>query len=73
MASEASIKRYTIEELQALRAQGASQTDWHRLDTMTEAELEAAIATDPDWKDIPEDWYRNAILRAYMAAVTRNK
>jgi uncharacterized protein (DUF4415 family) len=62
MASEGNIKRYTIEEIQARRANGESLTDWHRVDTMTEAELEAAIASDPDWKDIPADWYKDAVL-----------
>ena len=28
---------------------------------MTEEELEAATASDHDWKDIPEDWYLNAV------------
>jgi len=27
---------------------------------MTEAELEASIAEDPDWKDVPRDWYKDA-------------
>ncbi len=62
MASEGNIKRYTIEEIQARRANGESLTDWRRLDTMTEAALEAAIASDPDWKDIPADWYTDAVL-----------
>jgi uncharacterized protein (DUF4415 family) len=62
MANEPKIKRYTAAEIQAMRDHGEDRTDWHRLDTMTEAELEAAIASDPDWKDIPEDWYKEAVL-----------
>jgi uncharacterized protein (DUF4415 family) len=27
---------------------------------MTEEELEAAIASDPDWADIPRAWYKHA-------------
>ena len=61
MANETSIKRYTLEEIRAKRDRGEDRTDWNRLDRMTEAELEASIATDPDWKDIPEDWYKDAI------------
>ncbi len=61
MAKESNIRRYTLEEIRALRAQGASRTDWNRLHRMTEAELESSIASDPDWKDIPEDWLNNAI------------
>jgi len=26
----------------------------------TEEELERDIASDPDWKDVPRDWYKNA-------------
>ncbi len=48
-------------EAQPRRANGESLTDCHHPDTMTEAELEAAIASDPDWKDIPADWYKDAI------------
>jgi uncharacterized protein (DUF4415 family) len=39
-----------------------SQTDWERVDTMTEEALEEAIANDEDWKDIPQDWYHQAEL-----------
>ena len=61
MANEEDIRRYSIEEIRAMRAGGESRTDWQRIRTMTEEELEAAIASDPDWKDIPEDWYLNAV------------
>jgi uncharacterized protein (DUF4415 family) len=54
------IVSYTAEELRAMIARGEDQTDWARVDAMTEAELEAAIASDPDWADIPRDWYRHA-------------
>ena len=40
--------KLTPELLQRLRA------------VSTKAELEAAIASDPDWADIPQDWYRHA-------------
>jgi uncharacterized protein (DUF4415 family) len=43
-----------------MRARGESRTDWARVDAMTEEELEAAIASDPDWADIPHDWYEHA-------------
>jgi uncharacterized protein (DUF4415 family) len=54
------IVSYTIKELEEMRARGESRTDWARVDAMTEAELEAAIASDPDWADIPRDWYKQA-------------
>jgi uncharacterized protein (DUF4415 family) len=59
--SESNIKRYSAEELRAMAARGETDTDWARVDAMTEDELEAAIAADPDWRDVPRDWYKNAI------------
>ena len=43
-----SIARYTAETLARMRKHGKTRTDWRFLDTMTEAELETAIAADPD-------------------------
>ena len=60
MKKEASIVSYTVAELEAMRARGESRTDWARVDAMTEEELEAAIASDHDWADIPRDWYEHA-------------
>jgi uncharacterized protein (DUF4415 family) len=39
---------------------GADETDWVRVLAMTEDELEAAIAADPDWAELPRDWYKDA-------------
>ena len=39
--------RYTVEEIDAMLARG-SRTDWARVKGMTEEELEASIAADPD-------------------------
>jgi uncharacterized protein (DUF4415 family) len=37
-----------------------SQTDWARLDALTDEEIEASIAGDPDWSD---DWnWTEAVL-----------
>lgn len=38
----------------------SDRTDFARIDAMTEVELEASIQDDPDWKDVPPDWYRGA-------------
>jgi uncharacterized protein (DUF4415 family) len=57
---DGNIVSYTVEELEQMRARGESGTDWARLDAMTEEELEAAIASDPDWAEIPRDWYKHA-------------
>jgi uncharacterized protein (DUF4415 family) len=45
------IVRYTLEEIKKL---GPGLTDWERVNNMTEEELEAAIAADPD-SDFPQD------------------
>lgn len=38
-------------------------TDWARVDALTDAEIEAAIADDPDAAPIlDEEWFRNAEL-----------
>jgi uncharacterized protein (DUF4415 family) len=50
----------TAEELRAMIERGEDRTDWARVDAMTEEELEAAIASDPDWADVPRDWYKHA-------------
>jgi uncharacterized protein (DUF4415 family) len=52
------IVRYTKNELEAKRKQGESRSDWKRVSSTTEKELEKAIASDPDWKDIPRDWFK---------------
>ena len=56
------IRRYTADELRAMRARGESQTDWAAVHAKTEEELERDIANDPDWAGIPEDWYKDAVL-----------
>ena len=58
--STENIRRYTADELREMVRRGESRTDWARIDAMTEAELEQAIASDPDWADIPENWYEQA-------------
>jgi hypothetical protein len=54
------IVSYSANELEGMIERGDDQTDWARVDAMTEAELEAAIASDPDWAEIPPDWYKHA-------------
>jgi len=59
--SESGIVRFTAAELRAKLARGESCTDWARVDAMTEGELEASIAADPDWVDVSRDWVSHAI------------
>src|SRR6266852_4176033 len=48
--------RYTAAQVEALRRRGVGGTDWAKVDALTEEELEASIAADPD--DVHEelDW-----------------
>ena len=61
MKKDGDIVSYTVKELRAMIARGEDRTDWARVDSMTEAELEAAIASDPDWADNPRDWHKHAV------------
>jgi hypothetical protein len=36
MTSEENIKRYTVEEIDAMRARGESRTDWAKVDAKTQ-------------------------------------
>ena len=62
MTNDEDIRRYTADELHAMRARGESQSDWAAVHAKTEEELERDIANDPDWAGIPEDWYKDAVL-----------
>ena len=59
--SASDIRRFSAAELKARRARGEDESDLPRVRAMTEDELEAAIDSDPDWKDVPEDWFEEAI------------
>jgi len=59
MKSRTTTKKFSVPDLLA-QAASKSRTDLPRLRQMTEAELEEKIASDPDWKDVPADWYRKA-------------
>ena len=48
--------QYTAEQLDAMRRRGESRTDWAKVDAMTEVELEARIAADPDDVQETPDW-----------------
>ena len=50
--------RHSTKRIAALRRRGAARTDWKKVDAMSEADLEASIAADPDdVRDAP-DWTR---------------
>jgi uncharacterized protein (DUF4415 family) len=56
MTNEENIKSYTVEEIRAMRARGESRTNWAEIEAMTEEEIEAAIASDPEEAGIEWDW-----------------
>ncbi|WP_428559485.1 MAG: BrnA antitoxin family protein [Solidesulfovibrio sp. DCME] len=50
------IVRYTEEELREME----SQTDWKRVDAMTDEELTANALSDPDNPPLPDDFFEKA-------------
>jgi uncharacterized protein (DUF4415 family) len=56
MANEETITRITLDEAIKRGASGHSQTNWAKVDAMTEEDIEAVIASDPDEADIQWDW-----------------
>lgn len=56
MERKGRIVRYTDEELRAMQARGESKSDWKAAAAMTQEEIEAAIASDPDEADMVIDW-----------------
>jgi len=53
-------KNITVVSRDAPRRKG--KTDWARLDAMTDAEIEASIANDPDWQEFKDVDWSKAIL-----------
>jgi uncharacterized protein (DUF4415 family) len=40
-----------------------SETDWARLDTLTDEDIEASIADDPDWQGLKDiDWSKAVLV-----------
>ncbi len=60
MRKETHIKSYTAAELKARR--GGSGTDLKKVDAMTNAQLEGAIAEDEDERDLKPDWTRAKLV-----------
>ncbi len=62
MTKENNIRRFTAAELRERVARGEDRTDWERVRAKTEADIARDIADDPDWRDVPHDWYLTAEL-----------
>lgn len=66
------IVRYTADELLEKIASGElkSQSDWARVDAMTEEDLERAIAEDPDADIVDPDWANAVAVPAYKTPIS---
>ena len=69
MAKNEHIVSYTTEELRAMQARGESKSDWARAAAMTDAELEASIAADPDEARLVADWSKASVEMPQPKAV----
>jgi uncharacterized protein (DUF4415 family) len=57
MSKKNNIVRVCAEDLRA------GVTDWAAVDALTDEEIEAAIASDPDAApELDDEWFRNAVL-----------
>lgn len=56
MRKKGRIVSYSAEELTARREDGATHSDWARAAAMTDDEIEADIASDPDEVGMAIDW-----------------
>jgi uncharacterized protein (DUF4415 family) len=69
MSKKENIVRYTLEELKAMQAAGDTLSNWERAAAMTEEELEAAIASDPDEAGMIVDWSKGTMVLPEPKAV----
>lgn len=56
---------YTTKQLAAM--QHDSQTDYDRIDKLTDADIEAASMEDPDLQETLGNWYESAVMVAPQA------
>lgn len=55
--SKQHIAKFSADEIRKKAATGESQSDWARVDAMTNADIEAAMRSDTDWADLTDvDW-----------------
>ncbi len=60
MTKDKNIKRFSAAELEDLRAGRESHTDFTRVRSKTEAELERDIKSDVEFRDEATNWYEAA-------------
>lgn len=56
--------RITLEEIRTKRARGEkSETDWARIDAMTDEDIDRAMRDDPDWAGFEDiDWSKAEVV-----------
>ena len=54
---------YIIQHSDGRLERRKSKTDWARLDAMTDEEIDASIANDPDWEEFKDmDWSKAVLV-----------
>lgn len=48
MASDGTIRKYTRRDIEEMIARGEDRTDWAKVDSISEAELDEIVRNDPD-------------------------
>ena len=61
MVRKEHIVKYTDKELRAMQERGESKSNWAQAAAMTDAEIEAAIASDPDEAGMVVDWLKASV------------
>ena len=58
---ERAYRQHTDDELRAMQTRGEGKSDWKAAAALTEAEIEAAIADDPDEAGMVVDWTQASV------------
>jgi hypothetical protein len=58
--NEGNITRISAQEALRRIERGESLADWARVRALSDAEVEAAAAADPDWQHVDPDWVAKA-------------
>jgi uncharacterized protein (DUF4415 family) len=61
MARKERIVKYTDNELRAMQERGESKSNWAQAAAMTDEEVEAPIASDPDEAGMVVDWSKASV------------
>ena len=56
------IKTYTANQIDEAISRGEDQTDWAKVDAMTDAKLEQLIAEDPNESGFDPDWTKAKLV-----------